>query len=76
MTDTVITVGVLLLWTATVAMVFYAAGQRKMRESETQLDEPAPLVAELTEEVRQWRAEAGHWKATAERLTRELDARG
>jgi hypothetical protein len=33
------------------------------------------LVAGLTEELRKWQAEARHWKATAERLQRELDQR-
>jgi hypothetical protein len=34
-----------------------------------------PLLAPLTEEVRKWRAEANHWRVTAERLQAELDGR-
>jgi hypothetical protein len=33
------------------------------------------LVGRLTEEVRKWRAEANHWRRTAERLQHELDRR-
>ncbi len=34
------------------------------------------LVPELMSELRKWQAEAAYWKATAERLQRELDQRG
>jgi hypothetical protein len=33
------------------------------------------VVAGLMTELRNWQAEAAHWKATAERLQRELDGR-
>jgi hypothetical protein len=33
------------------------------------------VVAGLMTELRKWQAEAAHWKATAERLQRELDQR-
>jgi flagellar biosynthesis/type III secretory pathway M-ring protein FliF/YscJ len=33
------------------------------------------LLPRLTEEVRQWQAEAAYWKQTAQRLQRELDQR-
>jgi hypothetical protein len=33
------------------------------------------VVAGLMAELRKWQAEAAHWKATAERLQRELDGR-
>jgi hypothetical protein len=33
------------------------------------------VVSGLLVELRKWQAEAAHWKATAERLQRELDGR-
>jgi hypothetical protein len=33
------------------------------------------VVAGLMAELRKWQAEAAHWKATAERLQREIDHR-
>jgi hypothetical protein len=33
------------------------------------------VVTGLMAELRKWQAEAAHWKATAERLQRELDQR-
>ena len=33
------------------------------------------VVTGLMGELRKWQAEAAHWKATAERLQRELDQR-
>jgi hypothetical protein len=33
------------------------------------------VVAGLMTELRKWQAEAAHWKATAERLQRDLDQR-
>jgi hypothetical protein len=33
------------------------------------------VVTGLMAELRKWQAEAAHWKATAERLQRELDER-
>ena len=33
------------------------------------------VVSGLMAELRKWQAEAAHWKATAERLQRELDRR-
>jgi hypothetical protein len=33
------------------------------------------VVSGLMGELRKWQAEAAHWKATAERLQREIDQR-
>ncbi len=33
------------------------------------------VVSGLLAELRKWQAESAHWKATAERLQRELDQR-
>jgi hypothetical protein len=33
------------------------------------------VVSGLMAELRKWQAEAAHWRATAERLQRELDGR-
>ncbi len=58
-----------------VAAVLFTATWRVRRQQEQPLDAPADLVRELTEEVRRQRAEAEHWRRTAERLQRELDGR-
>jgi hypothetical protein len=59
-----------------VAAVFFASGVAvRRRTTATTGDEGNPLVAELTDEVVRWKAEARHWRETAERLQRELDDR-
>jgi hypothetical protein len=59
-----------------VAVVVLAA---RVRSPARELDATPPLTEELvgrlTAEVRKWQAESAHWKATAERLQRELDGR-
>jgi hypothetical protein len=51
----------------------------KIRAGDRQPGEPDELSHEvaggLLAELRKWQAEAAHWKATAERLQRELDRR-
>ena len=52
----------------------------KIRAGDRQPGDPDELsqevAGELLAELRKWQAEAAHWKATAERLQRELDNRG
>ena len=52
----------------------------KLRAGNRQPGDPDQLTqevaGELLAELRKWQAEAAHWKATAERLQRELDNRG
>ena len=51
----------------------------KLRAGDRQPGDPDALSDEvaggLLTELRKWQAEAAHWKATAERLQRELDQR-
>ena len=48
------------------------AGGREPGRPDEVTDE---VVTGLLSELRKWQAEAAHWKATAERLQRELDQR-
>lgn len=63
---------------AVIAVVYYLAALRVRRS----LTDPAgtgaagALLRELTEELQASRAEASHWRRTAERLQAELDRRG
>jgi hypothetical protein len=51
----------------------------KLRAGDREVGRPDELSEEvangLMAELRKWQAEAAHWKATAERLQRELDQR-
>jgi hypothetical protein len=51
----------------------------RLRAGDHQPGDPDELSHEvaggLLAELRKWQAEAAHWKATAERLQRELDQR-
>jgi type VI protein secretion system component VasK len=64
---------VLVALVATLAVVAKsrAAGREPGRPDEVSEDVATRLMAEL----RKWQAEAAYWKATAERLQRELDQR-
>ena len=50
----------------------HAAGRHELGEPDETTDE---VVTGLLAELRKWQAESAHWKATAERLQRELDQR-
>ena len=64
---------VLLLGVAVLVLVV------KLRAGDREVGKPDELSEEdasgLMVELRKWQAEAAHWKATAERLQRELDQR-
>jgi hypothetical protein len=64
---------------ALVAIVVAAHALSRNRSSEQEIGKPDRMshevVAGLMTELRKWQAEAAHWKATAERLQRELDQR-
>jgi hypothetical protein len=63
---------ILLAVTTLVLLVRLRAGGRQPGDP----DELSHEVADgLLAELRKWQAEAAHWKATAERLQRELDGR-
>ena len=71
-------IGVLLLVTfvAVVTAVYVVARSRSANRQPGMPDELSDeLVSGLMTELRKWQAEAAHWKATAERLQRELDQR-
>ena len=64
---------------ALVAIVVAAHAVSRNRSSGQEIGKPDRMsdevVAGLMAELRKWQAEAAHWKATAERLQRELDQR-
>jgi hypothetical protein len=71
-------VGVAVL-VALVAIITAIAAVARNRSSGQEIGKPdrmsEEVVAGLMAELRKWQAEAAHWKATAERLQRELDQR-
>jgi len=65
---------VIVLGVATLVLVVrLRAGNRQPGDPDQLTQE---VAGELLAELRKWQAEAAHWKATAERLQRELDNRG
>ena len=66
---------VVLAVVAVIALVWLRS-RRRVAARATSPGISEDLVARLTDEVRKWRAEAAHWRRTAERLQRELDGRG
>ena len=68
---------VVLLALALVVTIAYAAA--KVKAAGHDPARPDHVSDEVTSgvlaELRKWQAEAAHWKATAERLQRELDQR-
>ena len=69
---------VVLLTLAVVVLGWYAAARAKAGGREPgQPDHVSDeMVSGVMAELRKWQAEAAHWKATAERLQRELDEGG
>jgi hypothetical protein len=68
---------VVLLGLTVVTLGWYAvartkAGGREPGQPDHISDE---MLTGVMAELRKWQAEAAHWKATAERLQRELDGR-
>ena len=71
-------VGVVVLLGLTVLILaWYAAARAKVGNREPgQPDHVSDeMVTVVMAELRKWQAEAAHWKATAERLQRELDGK-
>lgn len=68
---------IVLLGLFIVVLAWYAAARVKTAGRE--VGQPDRLSDEVMtgvlDELRKWQAEAAHWKATAERLQRELDGR-
>ena len=71
-------VGVVVLLGLTIVVIgWYAAarvkvGGREIGQPDHVTDE---MVTGVMAELRKWQAEAAHWKATAERLQREIDGK-
>jgi len=71
-----VTIGVLLLVAIAVGVVLVVVvvrkenGGREAGHPDAVTDE---VLGGVLAELRKWQAEAAHWKATAERLQRELD---
>ena len=68
---------IVLLGLVIVVLGWYAAARTKAGGREPgQPDHVSDeVVTGVMAELRTWQAEAAHWKATAERLQRELDGR-
>ena len=76
MTGAAVGILVLLALGLLVALVYVLARQRSADRQPGRPDEVSEeVVSGLLVELRKWQAEAAHWKATAERLQRELDQR-
>lgn len=76
MTGVVTGIGVLLVLALTVAVLYLGARARAAGLEPGRADTVSEeVVTRLMAELRKWQAEAAHWKATAERLQRELDQR-
>jgi hypothetical protein len=71
-----VTVGVLLLVSITLGVVLVVVVSHK-QNGDREAGKPDAITDEVLggvlAELRKWQAEAAHWKATAERLQRELD---
>ena len=69
-------VAILVALVSVVAVIYLVARDRSRGRgvgvADAMTDE---VVSGLMAELRKWQAEATHWKATAERLQRELDQR-
>ena len=68
---------IVLLGLFIVVLAWYAAARvktagREIGQPDRVSDE---VMTDVLAELRKWQAEAAHWKATAERLQRELDGR-
>jgi hypothetical protein len=69
-------IAVLVALVATVvAISAVARGRSRGREAGAPDSTTDQVVSGLMAELRKWQAETAHWKATAERLQRELDQR-
>ena len=71
-------VGVVVLLGLTIIVIgWYAAARAKVGNREPgQPDHVTDeMVMGVMAELRKWQAEAAHWKATAERLQREIDGK-
>ena len=68
---------IVLLGLFIVVLAWYAAARvktagRELGQPDRVSDE---VMSDVLAELRKWQAEAAHWKATAERLQREIDGK-
>ena len=76
MTGAVIGVLVLVVLALAVSTVYLLARAKSAGREPGQSDSVSEeVVSGLMAELRKWQAEAAHWRATAERLQRELNDR-
>ena len=76
MTGALAGIAVLAALVAIVVAAYAVAHNRSAGREAGQPDRMSDeVVTGLMGELRKWQAEAAHWKATAERLQRELDQR-
>ena len=76
MTGLVVGVAILAVLLAVVIVIYMVARDRSRGHGAGVADATTDeVVSGLMTEMRKWQAEAAHWKATAERLQRELDGR-
>ena len=76
MNDTGTGIAVLVALLAVVVVLYLVSRLRRPPTEPGQPDATTDeVVAGLMAELRKWQAEAAHWKATAQRLQRELDQR-
>jgi hypothetical protein len=75
-TGAVTGIAVLVVLVVVIAAAYVVAKRRAPRQEIGTPDaNTEEVVGRLMAELRKWQAEAAHWKATAERLQRELDRR-
>ena len=76
MTGVLVGVLLLLIMVVLVGAAYVVSRARSVNRQPGMPDELSDeVVTGLMAELRKWQAEAAHWKATAERLQRELDQR-
>jgi hypothetical protein len=76
MTNALVAALLLLVLAAFVGLIYVTARSRADGREPGRPDAISDeVVSGLMAELRKWQAEAAHWKATAERLQRELDER-
>jgi hypothetical protein len=73
----VVTAVAVLVAAGAIVLVLYVAARSRARGIEPGRPDATTgeVVTGLMAELRKWQAEAAHWKATAERLQREIDQR-
>jgi hypothetical protein len=75
-TGVIVGVLILVVFVLGVSLFYVLAREQSAGREPGRPDELSDeVVSRLMGELRKWQAESAHWKATAERLQRELDQR-